>query len=198
MPIKNCSHWIFDMDGTLTMPIHDFDHIRTQLGFQGGVPILETIEAMPELQAAAIKRELHDIEMQIAHDAVAQPGASALLAQLVDRDCTVGILTRNDEDIALATLQACGLDTFFEPLAVIGRETCAPKPAPDGVLHLLALWGAAPLNSIMVGDYLYDIEAGRRAGVHTLHFDHTGVYAWPDLADYKVDEIAAISALLLE
>ncbi|MFK8019118.1 MAG: HAD family hydrolase [Pseudomonadales bacterium] len=196
MPLSHCSHWIFDMDGTLTLPVHDFDEIKTQLGIETNVPILEAILEMPEDQAAVTKRKLHDIEMEIAFDAVAQPGALELLNILQAQGAQLGILTRNDEDIAHATLKACGLSDCFDAPFIIGREICAPKPAPDGVLHLLEMWGAKPQRSVMVGDFLYDIEAGRRAGVHTVHFDHTGTFAWPEMADHKVNKLADIAGLI--
>ena len=28
MILQNCQHWVFDMDGTLTVAVHDYKHIR--------------------------------------------------------------------------------------------------------------------------------------------------------------------------
>ena len=41
-------HWIFDMDGTLTVSAHDFEHMRRELGLPPDVPILEALHALPE------------------------------------------------------------------------------------------------------------------------------------------------------
>ncbi len=195
MLLHHCTHWIFDMDGTLTLPVHDFDDIRRQLSLPENTPILEAIEQMPAEQASATKRQLHAIEMELAGQAEAQPGAAELLHCVRGNGCELGILTRNDEDIALATLQACGLLEFFRPEYVIGRETCAPKPEPDGVHYLLNAWKASPHATVMVGDFLYDIEAGRRGGVNTVHFDASGKFPWPELADHKVTQLQDIAAL---
>jgi len=184
------------MDGTLTMPIHDFNDIRRQLGIKENTPILEAIEQMPPEQAADVHSRLHEIEMEIASLARPQPGAESLLQDLTTFGCRLGIVTRNDEDIAQATLTASGLDQFFEVDYVVGRETCAPKPQPDGVLHLLSKWAASPKNTVMVGDYLYDIEAGKRAGVRTVHFDSSGIFQWPQFTDHRVTRIADIKTLL--
>jgi len=97
------------MDGTLTMPIHDFDDIRRQLGIEKGTPILEAIDSMPQEKAELTKVKLNEIEMEIAGLARPQPGASALLELMTKRGLTLGILTRNDEEIAAATLAASGL-----------------------------------------------------------------------------------------
>lgn len=183
------------MDGTLTMPIHDFNDIRRQLGIKENTPILEAIKQMPKDQAVAVNSRLHDIEMKIASLARPQPGAESLLQDLAKNGCRLGIVTRNDEDIAQATLTASGLDQFFEVDHVIGRETCAPKPEPDGVLHLLSKWRASPRHTVMVGDYLYDIEAGKRAGVRTVHFDSSGLFQWPEFTDHRVTRIGDIKAL---
>jgi hypothetical protein len=38
----------------------------------------------------------------------------------------------------------------------------------------------------MVGDYLYDLQAGRSAGALTVHVDATRSFRWPELADVGV------------
>lgn len=184
------------MDGTLTMPVHDFDDIRRQLGIEKGIPILEAIDAMPQEEAQLTKIRLNEIEMEIAYLAQPQPGASALLESMAERGFELGILTRNDEQIAVATLAASGLKDFFNADAVIGRETCAPKPLPDGVLHLLSIWQADAETTVMVGDYLYDIEAGKKAGVKTVHFDSSGRFSWPQYMDHGVEKLADIAKLI--
>jgi phosphoglycolate phosphatase-like HAD superfamily hydrolase len=49
MILSERDFWIFDMDGTLTVDVHDFDAIRTALGLPSGQPILEIIATMPEM-----------------------------------------------------------------------------------------------------------------------------------------------------
>ena len=39
-------HWIFDMDGTLTIGVHDFDMMRSELGLAPDQGILEAVQAM--------------------------------------------------------------------------------------------------------------------------------------------------------
>ena len=195
MPLRNCQNWIFDMDGTLTQPVHDFEEIRTILGIPSQTPILEYIQKLPEFEAKQVKQRLDDLEMEIAHDAVAQAGVPELLAELKDQGRKLGILTRNSEGIAHVTLKACGLLKYFEPQNIIGRETCQPKPLPDGIHHLIDLWQARVGETVMVGDYLYDIEAGRRAGVHTVHFDSTAQFMWPELTDFKISKMVDLKLL---
>lgn len=184
------------MDGTLTIPVHDFEDIRRQLGIESGTPILEEIGKMSVDQARETHRKLHEIEMEIAALATPQPGAVELLTQLTENGMRLGILTRNDEDIAEATLKASGLNGFFDSACIVGRETCAPKPLPDGVLHLLRKWSAPATDTVMVGDFLYDIEAGKRAGVRTVHFDSSGTFSWPQFTDHRVTSLSDIQLLI--
>ena len=72
--------WIFDMDGTLTVPAHDFDAIRTELGLPQGRPILEQICGDARgARARELLARLDGIEWEIAAGAVAHPGARELL-----------------------------------------------------------------------------------------------------------------------
>jgi phosphoglycolate phosphatase-like HAD superfamily hydrolase len=48
----------------------------------------------------------------------------------------------------------------------------------------------------MVGDYLFDLEAGRRAGSATVYLDPTGEFPWQDLADLPIKTLAEITAIL--
>ena len=42
-----------------------------------------------------------------------------------------------------------------------------PKPDPEGILNALDFFQLSPGSTLFVGDSVYDIEAGRSAGVHT-------------------------------
>lgn len=181
--------WIFDMDGTLTHAVHDFDAIRAELELPEGEPILEAIARLPEEEAARKSRQLDDLELKIAELATPQPGAVELLERLRERGATLGILTRNGKQIAAATLSAAGLDHFFPQPVVISRDCCAPKPDPAGVQRLLDYWTAPPTASVMVGDYLFDLQAGQRAGVTTIHFDESAEFAWPEYTDYRISNL---------
>jgi len=183
------------MDGTLTLAIHDFDAIRKNLGIATGKPILEAIDELPAPEAKKMMQELFDMEMQIAKNATQQPGAHDLLEQLTSHGCTVGILTRNDCEIAVETLKAAGLSKFFSRSSILGRESCAPKPDPAGIYHHLSAWQAAPDATVMVGDYKFDLESGYRAGVHTVHLDVDNGEQWPEMTTVRVSTLNELRQL---
>lgn len=178
--------WIFDMDGTLTVSMHDFEDIRRQLGLPPGEPILEMLAAMPDDESRELHRRLDEIEFEVASRATAGAGVEALLEGLLARGLQLGILTRNGREIAYETLRACGLLSYFEADCVIGREQAEPKPEPDGILQLLDKWQIAPHSAVMVGDYYFDLAAGRAAGTATVYLDTSGNFEWADYADVSV------------
>jgi HAD superfamily hydrolase (TIGR01509 family) len=188
--------WIFDMDGTLTIANHDFEAIRESLDLPPGQPILEALAQLPVAEAALKHQQLYAIEMSIAETTQAQPSARELLEQLRTAGKNCGILTRNSKSIAHRTLEACGLLEFFSDPTILSRDCCAPKPKPDGIHRLLGYWQGEPTTTVMVGDYLFDLLAGRNAGTATVHLDVTGAFDWPEHSDHCVTDLETLMALV--
>ncbi len=184
------------MDGTLTVAAHDFVAIRASLDLPIDQPILESLSRLSPEEAAPRRLKLEGIELDIARKAEAQAGAGELLEQLRSQDKCIGILTRNSKPVAHETLAVCGLLSFFEPDLILSRNCCAPKPEPDGIRHLLKRWQALPNQGVMVGDYVFDLLAGRNAGTATVHIDVTGQFPWPEHADACVTSLVELAALL--
>ena len=186
--------WIFDLDGTLTLPVHDFAAIRTALGMAESDPdIIRFLDSLPTAEAAAKHARLIEIEYELADRTAAAPGAGRLLDRLLRRGSQVGILTRNTREIALHTLGKIGLKQYFSPEAILGRDEAAPKPHPAGIEKLLGAWGSAPDDAVMVGDYLFDLQVGRAAGTATIHVDRSGAFRWPELADLAVANLEELA-----
>lgn len=166
--LASLRHWVFDLDGTLTEPVHDFALIRRALDIPPDADILEHLAALPPGQASAKHAWLMRHERGLAEAATAAAGAVALVGALHARGCRLGILTRNARELAAVTLAAIGLADVFDEADIIGRDEAAPKPAPDGLHYFAGRWNVSPAQMVMVGDYRFDIECGRAAGTHTL------------------------------
>jgi HAD superfamily hydrolase (TIGR01509 family) len=190
------NHWIFDLDGTLTISAHDFEYIRRKLGLEPKVPILEALNAMPVKQARPLWKSLNEMEEYFAEKSSPMHGAAALLEKLHSRGAQLAILTRNTMPVVEKTLQACDIQHFFPPEQILDRDSCTPKPSPDGIHQLLDRWQADADDTVMVGDYLFDLQAGRDAGVMTIHLDQQGDFAWPEVADICIREFAEIEAFI--
>ena len=180
------------MDGTLTNSAHDFEFIRKELGLAPKVPILEALNAMPKEQSAPLWQLLNELEEHFAEKSTLMQGALELLEKLYQRGLKLGILTRNTMPVVEKTLHACGLEHFFPIEHRLDRDSCTPKPSPAGIQHLLDLWQADVQSSVMVGDYLYDLQAGRSAGVTTIHLDTCRDVEWPEFTDIRVRHLNEI------
>lgn len=187
--VASCSHWVFDLDGTLTVAVHDFAAIRRELEIPDGFDILEHLTSLPPPHAQALHDRLQEIELELAAVTQAAAGALALLEHLRDSGAHLGILTRNTRENALRTLELVGLGSFFDPAHILGRDEATPKPDPDGIHRLAEIWGIDPGTTLIVGDYKYDLQAGRSAGSLTVHVDTTCSFRWPELADVSVETL---------
>lgn len=185
-------HWIFDLDGTLTHPVHDFAAIRRELGVPDHAPILEHLAGLPPARAAPLRRRLDAIERAACGKARARPGVPQLLAGLQGRGHRLGIVSRNRLASVYQTLKAAGLAARFDLHDLVGRDEAAPKPRPDGIRRLLDRWGAAVDDAVMVGDFLFDLQAGRAAGVFTVYLDWDGDGRWTDAADLVLPDVGGL------
>lgn len=189
-------HWVFDLDGTLTVPVHDFAAIRAELGVPEGSDILEYIDGLPLEDARLLHRRLDGIEMELAKRAEPAAGAVRLVEALHRRGAPLGIVTRNTKEIALQVLETIGVGGRFAPGNVLGRHDALPKPDPQGLSILSARWGATGDSMVMVGDYLFDLQSGRALGAATIHVDRSRSFRWPELTDLAVESLDELAGLL--
>lgn len=183
---------MFDLDGTLTVAQHDFDGIKQRLGLPADRPVLEGIALQPAAARAGLLERVHAWEEDLADRARATPGAQELLADLTARGLPIGVLTRNSRANARRTLAAARLDRWFAPEWVLGRDEAAPKPSPDGLNWFAREWGLAPRELVMVGDFRFDLEAGRAAGTRVVWLDVDGAGTFSALADRVVTDLGAL------
>ncbi|WP_447782603.1 HAD family hydrolase [Stenotrophomonas riyadhensis] len=184
-------HWVFDMDGTLTVAMHDFARIKRELAIPAQDDILTHLAALPAAEASAKHAWLLAHERELAAASVPAMGAVALVRALQGAGCRLGILTRNVRSLAQVTLQAIGLGDVFAEEDIIGRDEAEPKPSPDGLQYFLRRWQVDPAQVVMVGDYRFDLECGRAAGTRTLLVNAPD-NPWPDMACWHLADCAAV------
>ncbi len=187
--------WVFDLDGTLTRPVHDFALIRRELGIAAEDDILKTIAAQPASRRRVMTEKLDTLEHHFAAQAKPAKYAPDFLGRIKNSGCQLGILTRNSKALAVSTLKAIGLDHLFHPDCILGRDEASPKPAPDGILFLLNHWGLSSKEGVMVGDFHLDLLSGRAAGVLTVHVDERDKH-WPTETDIRVNNLHELESLL--
>ncbi|MEK1943416.1 MAG: HAD family hydrolase [Pseudomonas sp.] len=194
MSLAPIRHWVFDMDGTLTIAVHDFAAIRRELEIPPEDDILHHLAALPTDVAAAKHAWLLEHERQLAVNSQPAPGAIELVRELHERGHQLGILTRNAHSLALLTLEAIGLGDCFATEDILGRDEAPPKPHPGGLLHLAEQWQVAPGEMVMVGDYRFDLDSGRAAGTYTV-LVNVAENLWPELADWYARDCHALLRL---
>lgn len=191
---------LFDFDGTLTRPgAIDFSRLRELLGCPPKVPILEWIDSLPDPAARGQAHQALDgFEREAARASVPNDGAEDLVRALGRAGVARAILTRNSMASVREAMRNFRVLTLDDFAAVITREDEArPKPHPDGV-HLAARrLGVRPEEMLVVGDYVFDIEAGRAAGAATVLLTNgSQAPAAAVGADWTVESLAGVSALL--
>lgn len=192
--MRHLQGWVFDLDGTLTVAQHDFPAIRNELGIPQDQDILAYMASRPERERRELGQRLDAIELRLAAEVKAAAGAAELIRHLHGEGARLGILTRNLRRVAEQSLNILGVQGCFAAEDILGRDEALPKPHPDGILKLAERWSLAPTEMVMVGDFRFDLEAGRNAGCRTclLHLEN----AWPDLADWHLPDCRSLLAQL--
>ncbi|XP_057489628.1 haloacid dehalogenase-like hydrolase domain-containing protein At2g33255 isoform X2 [Actinidia eriantha] len=200
---------VFDMDGTLTVPVIDFqamyravlgedDYLTIKASNPSGIDILYHIENWsPEKQQRAYEI-IADFERQGLDRLQIMPGASELCGFLESTNIR-GLITRNVK--AAVDLFHSRFGMTFAP--ALSREFRPYKPDPAPLLHICSIWEVPPNEVMMIGDSLKDdVACGKRAGAFTCLLDETGRYDSPEFAnvefkpDYKVSSLAEVYSLL--
>lgn len=190
-------NWIFDMDGTLTVPIHDFPAIKQKLGIRVDSPILEQISEMPKSEQLKMHNKLNYLENKIAENNTPAEGIFELLAFLQKQNANLGIVTRNSLEGVEITLRVTNLQKFFEPKFILGREFEPHKPNGAAIKYLLNLWNAKSEETVMLGDFKYDLQAGKDANCKTIHVDTKGDFRFSEFADLETNSLKEILQTLI-
>ena len=181
---------IFDLDGTLTQPFLDFDVIRVEMGLDpDGGPILEAMEKMEPAQLRRAQDVLRAHEERAIEHSELHQGAKETIDTLRRQGLCVGVLTRNKRENALRVAQKHAL--AFD--AVLGREDGPAKPDAQGILSLCKQFFVEPCQTLMVGDYIHDLQCARAAGaIGVLMKSHPKAESFEDYADFTIANLDSI------
>ena len=185
---------IFDLDGTITQPYFDFDAIREEIGLaRDSGPLLESMEKMNPQLRRKTEKILFIHEQKAVIESKLNAGAEQTLSALRAAGIHIGILTRNKRDNAYAIAQKHKLK--FD--AVIGREDGPVKPDAFGVLELCRQFGVKPQETLLVGDYLFDLLCAKAAGaIAVLLANHDQAGEFARYADFSIENIGGILEII--
>ena len=179
---------LFDFDGTLTRPgALDFPAVKREVGCPPDGLVLEWIEALPAgAQRDTALAALERFELAAAAGSEPNAGAERVIRGLRAQGLKIGVLTRNGLPAVLRALARFrDLDTVDLDVVVTRDDGIPPKPAPDGVLHAAAAMGVPPEETLVVGDYVLDMKAGRAAGALTAYLTNGGAGELPRNAAHE-------------
>jgi phosphoglycolate phosphatase len=131
--------------------------------------------------------------------ALARPvgDAARVFAGLRERGIRVGVVTSDDRVPTLASLDALGLAPHLDVL-VCADDGLPNKPAPDMLLHACRTLNISPQHTLVVGDAVADMQAGRAAGAGLCVGVLSGLSSREILAPYADVIIDTLDALTVE
>ncbi|MCP3965651.1 MAG: HAD family hydrolase [Lentisphaerae bacterium] len=184
---------IFDMDGTLTVPMIDFEKIRKELKIPAGRDLAEEIDSWPEPKRTKGWELIEEYEMEASRDNLLQSGVEDALVKFKDAGLKLGIITRNTRKSADILLERLPVDFDI----ILTREFEHIKPAPEPVLHILENWQISGERCLMVGDYIHDIQSARAAGAVACFYRNPDGKDWSKSADYTVESYWELENVVL-
>ena len=179
---------LFDFDGTLTMPgALDFTAFKRSIACPADQTVLEFVQSLPDAseQKTAWKK-LDEFEMAAAETAEPNRGAEDLIRYLRAQDLRLGIISRNSRAAIDRALKNFDKVTASDFDVILARDdTAKPKPHPEGILKAARSLDIEAGQTIIVGDFIFDIQAGKAAGAVTVFLDnHPGNHK--DTADEPI------------
>lgn len=194
---------LFDLDGTLVDSAGDIaEALNELLAEQGRSPyqlaavkrmvgegVVRLIEKAFGEAAGAAERAERFMELYTPRSArltVPVEGAFAALDHFKALGVPLAVCTNKPDDAAREVLENFGLLPYFRE--VIGGTSGLPrKPDPAILLEAAQRLGAAPAETLMVGDSLPDVSAARAAGMKVVVVNSG--YGEVAAADLGADEV---------
>ena len=167
---------LFDFDGTLTEPgTLDFRELRKVLDCPAEQPVLEFVTHLPpgrkRRQAVGI---LNRFEMEAARQSLPNAEAERVIEQLLRKKLRLGIISRNRRVAILRPLRNFQRIRAEDFDVIISRDhRIPPKPDPSGIRLAARHMGVSVRQTLVVGNFWFDVEAGRRAGAPTVLLTNT-------------------------
>lgn len=176
---------IFDLDGTLVDSLDNLaaavNHVRKVFGLAqftqcevreilgSGQRLID--RAFPEAGPAELERAWTEYfsycEDHLSASARIYPGVVDTLAELKKNGVLMAIFSSKHSNFSRKLLKSLGLDAYFS--AILGPDSLPfRKPSPEPILKLLRDFHLEARESIIVGDGMNDILAGKNAGVITV------------------------------
>jgi HAD superfamily hydrolase (TIGR01509 family) len=192
---------LFDFDGTLTRPgALDFSVIKRAIGCPPDTPVLEFMERVSDpVRRRDMARQLDRFELAGAAASRPNTDARTIVGFIRRAGLAVGILTRNSRASVIAALENF---THLSPadfdVMITREDPAAIKPSGEGVLLAARKMGVDPAHLLMVGDYLFDMQAGAAAGALTAYLSNGQPVPADHGGQFVIDCLAELEAIVTD
>lgn len=185
------SAFILDWDGVIAETRLDFSPLREK--YYGGrrAMLLEEAGTLEAGRREEFFRDLVELEMAGAESAEPVPGAFEMLKWLADNKIPYCILSRNCMEVIRRGAEKIGLTL---PERTWGRDCMEwVKPDPRALRFAASQMGFQPRDCLYVGDFLYDLQGARRAGMRAVlvQRDEAAWRGWADAVYPRMEDFVA-------
>ncbi len=192
---------LFDFDGTLTHPGSlDFSVIKRTIGCPETMPVLEYMAGIEDdARRVEMARQLDRFELAGALASRPNTGAEDIVADIKKAGLAVGILTRNSRASVVRALENFSALSMGDIDIMVTREDPVKiKPSGEGVLLAAEKMGVDPAHVLVVGDFRFDMDAGRDAGALTAYLANGT--AVPDAVEcrFVIQSLPDLAPILFE
>jgi HAD superfamily hydrolase (TIGR01509 family) len=160
---SRASAFIFDWDGVIAETSLDFTEVKNKYYGDKSAMLLEDMVTLEPCMRESLMRDLEDVEMLGAARATPVPGVSSVLEWVKKNEIPWAVVSRNCRK---SILKAAEVIEMTLPAIVRSRDDgdCV-KPDPRALRQTCEQLSAPPSQSLLIGDYIYDMMGARRAGM---------------------------------
>lgn len=191
---------LFDFDGTLTEPgCLDFPAIKRKVGCPPEEPVLEFIAGLRSSHKKRSALEtLERFESRAAKRSRPNAGAGELIRDLRAAGFPIGIISRNRlSSILEALTHFQGINPADFKVIISRDDYAAAKPDPAGVLQAARKMQVEAEKMLVVGDFVFDMEAGQQAGAPTAFLTNGAVPpSFKKPPDFIIDRVGELKGIL--
>ncbi|MDR1580184.1 MAG: HAD family hydrolase [Synergistaceae bacterium] len=154
---------LFDWDGVIADTRLDFSGIRSKYYGERRAMLLEDACMLAPERRASLMRDLEELEVAGARNAALVPGIDKILEWVEAARIPWAVVSRNCRKSILTAAETIGLQL---PHVLLSRDDFSPvKPDPRALREACRQIGVPPSQSLLIGDYIYDMMGARRAGM---------------------------------
>ncbi|MDR1943701.1 MAG: HAD-IA family hydrolase [Synergistaceae bacterium] len=174
---------IFDWDGVIAETRLDFSGLREK--YYGGrrAMLLEDAASLPPSLREALMLDLEEIELRGALSADPVPGVTDVIEWTRENKIPWAVVSRNCKKSILKAAEVISIDL---PEIVRSRDDgdCV-KPDPRALSETCRELGADPAQTLLIGDFIYDMIGARRAGMRGALVRENIETGWEEWLEYS-------------